>query len=335
MKKLFPLLTLCLALLMVACQQQNNASQTDHASQTEIETENTPQTEDEPGNLVETNTSDKQDYTEDDISDTGADNNVAEATKLYYGTWNVTSNIFYAPVSALSPEEIEQLQGTTITYEENRLLWNGEICDIPDYQENTETSVGFALDYNNRLTFSDLGLTGSEATAVSVDNWDAFGSYFYVKDENTLIISYNGVFFEASRNLNGTQLSPTEAKEKAQLYEGIYFDNRLFGDSDRENYPITTYEIVISNITDTAFDFAVYEITVGTGESSLIFPKYTAVFSGDGTEATFNGDEYNLTFVFPDYHETYPVVTDIEISGFTPFEGKTYVNNSIPGYEFG
>lgn len=128
--------------------------------------------------------------------------------------------------------------------------------------------------------------------------------------------------------------APTETRGKAQLYEGIYSDNRLFGDSDRDDYPSTTYEIVISNVTDTTFDFAVYEETIVAEESALISPKHTAVFSEDGTEATYSGDDYNLTFVFPDYHETYPVVTDIEILGFAPFEGNTYVNNSIPGYEF-
>ncbi len=330
MKKMFLLLILCLALLMTACQQQDNAPQTDNN-----QTDSTPQTNNESENLVDSNASAEQEYTEEEMSDIGGDNDVTEASKLYYGTWNVTSNTYFAPVSALSPEEVTQLQGTTITYEENRLLWNGEVCDAPSYQENIETIEDFGLDYNNHLTFSDLGLTGSEATAVMVDNWDDFGNYFYVKDENTLIISYNGVFFEASRVLNGNQLSTIETKGKTQLYEGIYFDNRLFGDSDREDYPSSTYEIVVSNINDAGFDFAVYETTVGTGDSTLIFSKYTAVFSGDGTEATFSGDEYNLTFVFPDYHGAYPVVTDIEISGFTPFEGRTYVNNSIPGYEFG
>ena len=338
MKKLFLLLILCLALLMTACQQQDN----------------TPQTDNEPGIAADTNISDEQDDNEDDISDTNvnnddmdnnvtendstdnnaADNDTAEASKLYYGTWNVTSCISVAPVSALSPEEIEQLQGTTLTYEENSLVWNGEACDAPAYQENTETSEEFTLGYNNRLTFSDLGLTGSEATVVTVDNCDTFGNCFYVKDENTLVISYNGAFFEASRNLDGNKLSSTGTSGKAQLYEGIYFDNRLFGDTDREGYPNTAYEIVISNLTDTVFDFAVYEKTIVTGESVLISPAQTAVFSGDGTEATFSGADYNLTFVFPDYHKTYPVVTDIEISGYKPFEGNTYVNNAIPGYEF-
>ncbi len=107
---------------MTACQQQNNA----------------PQTDNQPENLVDANISEKQDYNEDD----------------------------------------------------------------PAYQENTETSEEFALSYNNGLTFSDLGLTGSKATVVTIDNCDAFGNYFYVKDENTLVISHNGAFFEASQNLN-------------------------------------------------------------------------------------------------------------------------------------
>ncbi len=271
---------------------------------------------------------------EDDATDTGTDNDASEASKLYYGSWNVTSCVGFAPVSALTPEEIEELLGTVIAYDEDRFVWKGRIYDAPAYQENIETSEDFALSYNNALTFTDLGLTESEATVVTVD-CDALGNYFYVKDENTLVISYNGAFFEASRDLNEKEPITTGSGERAQLYEGVYFDNRLFGDSDREDYPSTTYEIVISNVTDSTFDFAVYEITLLTGESVLISSRLTADFSEDGTEAIYSGDDYNLIFVFPDYHGSYPVVTDIEISGSTLFEGNTYVNNSIPGHEFG
>lgn len=346
MKKLFLLLIPCLSLLMTACRQQDN----------------TPQIDNEPGIVADTNISDEQDDNEDDITNTSADNadkdavdnnaadnnakendtkddnaannDTTEAAKRYYGTWNVISCISVAPVSALSPEEIEQLQGTTLTYEENRLVWNGEASDTPTYQENTETSEEFTLGYNNRLSFSDLGLTGSEATVVTVDNCDTFGNCFYIKDENTLVVSYNGAFFEASRNLDEDKLSSTGTSGKLQLYEGSYFDSRLFSFTDQGAYPKSVYEIVISNVTDTAFDFALYEKTIVTGESVLISPAQTAVFSGDGTEAAFSGADYNLIFAFPDYHETYPVVTDIEISGFKPLEGNTYVNNAIPGYEF-
>lgn len=118
-----------------------------------------------------------------------------------------------------------------------------------------------------------------------------------------------------------------------ELYEGIYFDDRRFG--DREVPLKTSCEVVISNITDTSFDFTVYEVDEKTQEKKVIFLTNTAVFEGDGTEATFSGKEYTLHFTFPDYHSAYPVVTDMEITGFEPLEGKTYVNNGIPGHEFG
>ena len=305
MKKLFILLSLCLALFMTACQKKDNALES----------------------LEDTNASDTN--VENDSLGTGADkeDDVSDTSNLYYGTWKVTSSICVAPVSAISLEESELYHGTVLKYEEDRFVWKGEIYDAPVYQADTETSDEFAESYNNLLTFSDLGLTGSEATVVAVD-CETFGNYFYVKDENTLIISFNGVFFEASRDL-------ADDSEKAQIYEGIYFDNRLFGDSDREDYPSIVYQIIISNVTDSSFDFSIYEITIETEERELFIPEYTAVFSSDGTEATYSGDDYNLTFVFPDYHGSYPVVTDIEILGFAPFEGFIYVNGSIPGHEFG
>lgn len=128
--------------------------------------------------------------------------------------------------------------------------------------------------------------------------------------------------------------SPKTAKVsgKVKLYEGIYFDNRRFGDNI---LTLKTYcEVVISNVTDTSFDFTVYQVDVETKNKKVIFLTNTATFTGDGTKATFYGKNYTLHFTFPDNHGTYPVVTDIKISGFEPLEGKTYVNNGIPGHEF-
>ncbi|CAG9709908.1 conserved hypothetical protein [Clostridium neonatale] len=70
-------------------------------------------------------------------------------------------------------------------------------------------------------------------------------------------------------------------------------------------------------------------------DRKMIFLKNTAVFTGTGTEAAFYGKDYTLSFTFPDNHRAYPVVTDMQVSGFKKLEGKTYVNNRIPGHEFG
>ena len=131
---------------------------------------------------------------------------------------------------------------------------------------------------------------------------------------------------------NNTSPETVKVKSKVKLYEGTYFDDKRFG----ENMLKTYCEVVISNVTDNSFDFTVYQVVdAAKGEKKVIFLKNTAVFIGDGTKAAFNGKNYTINFAFPNYHRAYPVVTDMEISGFPPLEGNDYVNNGIPGHEFG
>ncbi len=134
---------------------------------------------------------------------------------------------------------------------------------------------------------------------------------------------------------NNNSQNKSEVMGKVELYEGIYFDDRRFGDNI-----INTYcEVEITNITDTSFDFTVYEVNEpgaeGEKNKKVIFLTNTAVFIDDGKEAAFYGKDYTLNFSFPNYHNAEPIVTDIEISGFEPLEGHDYVNNGIPGHEFG
>lgn len=116
------------------------------------------------------------------------------------------------------------------------------------------------------------------------------------------------------------------------LYEGTYFAEEVYrtsADGSGGSY----CEIDVSNITDTSFDFTVYE--VDGLERSMIFKTHTAVFQGDGTTAVYNGKEYTLNFTFPDGHGSLPDVTEIVVTGFAPLEGEVYLNNSVPGHEFG
>lgn len=138
---------------------------------------------------------------------------------------------------------------------------------------------------------------------------------------------------QAAKDKNNVSQKITKVNSKVKLYNGTYFDDRRFGDNILKNY----CEIVISNVTNTSFDFTVYEVNIvdGKKDKKVIFLRNTAVFTGDGTKATFYGHDYTLNFTFPNYHNAYPVVTDMKISGFKPLEGKTYVNNGIPGHEFG
>jgi len=145
---------------------------------------------------------------------------------------------------------------------------------------------------------------------------------------------------DSSKEVNSTEklgkdknnIAPETAKVsgKVKLYEGTYFDDRRFGDNILESF----CEVVISNVRDDSFDFTIYQVDGKTENKKVIFLTNTAVFIGDGTKAAFYGKNYTLNFTFPNNHRAYPVVTDMMISGFAPLEGKTYVNNGIPGHEF-
>ncbi|MCY6485541.1 hypothetical protein OW763_14495 [Clostridium aestuarii] len=171
-------------------------------------------------------------------------------------------------------------------------------------------------------------------TSTAVFTGDGVKATFYGIN-NTLHFTFSTV-----TNIEISGFKPLEGKTYVnngiaglKLCEGAYRDERIFGGDPIlkvKNY----CEVVISNVTNTSFDFTVYEVDRKTENRKVIFLTNTAVFTGDGTEATFHGNNYTLHFTFPDDHGAYPVVTDIKISGFEPLEGKTYVNNGIPGYEF-
>ena len=140
---------------------------------------------------------------------------------------------------------------------------------------------------------------------------------------------------EVSASAGDTDTSAHAAAGKTasvQLYEGAYRESSYYdGNSEAKDY----YSLNISHITDTSFDFVVCLMDGTTGNvKETMFAPNTARFAGDGTTAVFQGKQYTLTFTFPDDHGAYPDVTDIVVSGFSYLEGKTMVNNSVPGHEF-
>jgi hypothetical protein len=128
----------------------------------------------------------------------------------------------------------------------------------------------------------------------------------------------------AVKGKNNVSEKITEVNSKVKLYKGTYWDERRLGDNylNLKNY----CEVVISNVTNTSFDFTIYEVDRETENRKVIFLTNTAVFTGDGIKATFYGNNYTLNFTFPS-------LTEIKISGFKPLEDKTYLNNKIPGHE--
>lgn len=116
----------------------------------------------------------------------------------YLKKFTVVSCRGTAYVSALSQEEVDEYIGVTLDYQDNVFLYNGEPIDLPQdgYIEQPYPTEQFAQDFKTQA--SELGLTMDEVLSVTLNvEGNIFGNYFYVLDDDTLLVYYEGVFFEA------------------------------------------------------------------------------------------------------------------------------------------
>lgn len=205
------------------------------------------------------------------------------------------------------------------------------------------TAVALMLVTSNALTGCSLNTASTESKQTNTPT------------ETTLIQkSTQEEFSESSQNTETKQTAesqetqadtkdassePNEIEAKVQLYDINYFDESILGFN--ENNVINGqyiaddyYELVITNVADNMFDFTVFKVNAKTGAGDEVFPTSTASFTGDGTTAAYHGKDYTLSFSFPDDRSSFPVVTSIQVSGFSPIEGIKFTNNNIPGHEF-
>lgn len=115
----------------------------------------------------------------------------------YLKTFTVTSCRGTAYAYAMSQEEIDGCIGTTLSYQPSLFLYNGEPVELPQdgYLEEAYPTDQFTQDF--KTTASDLGIEEEEVLSVTLNvEGNIFGNYFYVLDDDTILVYYEGVFFE-------------------------------------------------------------------------------------------------------------------------------------------
>ena len=188
--------------------------------------------------------------------------------------------------------------------------------------EDTEQSAGEAQ--TDSSSSSESASTGSNSTTGTKGSTSS--------DKNSGNAAGSTTTGSSSAK-QGTSSGSESAQARYQMYAGTYFDEVLytFADDDVEGKPYC--EINVSNVTATSFDFTIYD--VDGANRSLKFKTHTAVFTGDGTQAEYNGKGYHLVFTFPDDRGALPDVVCMQVSGLKDMGGCMYVNNDVPGHEFG
>lgn len=119
-------------------------------------------------------------------------------SKPFYGDWKVTKRAGESKIYALSEEEISSFIGTTFTYGDKEYKNGSDEIKITSYEEGLETADQFYSDFSIEL--ADIGIEEDSVPTVSLDaESNFFGANIFVKDKDTLIVLYEGVFFEAVR----------------------------------------------------------------------------------------------------------------------------------------
>lgn len=117
----------------------------------------------------------------------------------YYGTWEVKDHQA-AHISALTLEEKDALIGTTVTYQEDTVITEGNTIGPVNYKMDDSPTLEADIVNDARANLGEWWNGVSQVTGVSVDYSDVFfGRYFYVVDSDTIWIFYEGVFFLAKR----------------------------------------------------------------------------------------------------------------------------------------
>ena len=123
---------------------------------------------------------------------------VSSSSPSYLGTWQITSSTFGA-YSAMSEEDCSALVGTRFEYFKDYAIYDDQHrLDSPQYCESTQTADDFSSIYQG-TSLETLGISKDSIQVVAIENAGGIGDTFYIKDENTLIIPWDGVFFEVQR----------------------------------------------------------------------------------------------------------------------------------------
>jgi hypothetical protein len=118
----------------------------------------------------------------------------------HHGVWDVDN--FIAPETAeMSPEEAERMLGTRGVYTRHIARFHDMQCLKPSYEHQSLDVERFTEDFG--MEPGQVGLLDDNITRIDItchDNPLERGSILFIKDEDTLITIWEGVFFQMHRS---------------------------------------------------------------------------------------------------------------------------------------
>jgi hypothetical protein len=134
--------------------------------------------------------------------------------KELWGTWVVKRQIPTTTISCWDEKQAKAVLGTKIEYSENTFRWKRLLTKKATAHSNTISAEKFHDDNSghgsssSQVTFQQLEIKADSATQIVVQHPDASitgatseipGDNLLIKDENTIVFSVCGDYFEAER----------------------------------------------------------------------------------------------------------------------------------------
>ncbi len=188
------LLILSSAMMLGACGNTDKPQQDNPATESVVSAENTAaddKTASEGSNAVNDNSASEAAPTSSTVAET--------EVLPYYGTWSV-KDCQPAKVSALSPAEISTYLSYSITYQPDAVYQNDQNMNIDELQYKSEPYTEESLVENYKANLGEWWNGISEVSYISVTAPEKFfGNQFFIVNEDTLWIYYEGAFFLAKK----------------------------------------------------------------------------------------------------------------------------------------
>jgi len=129
----------------------------------------------------------------------------SEETQAFYGTWEVvaaepSASSDSSVLCALSQDEISALLGTRLLYSEDLFRFNEEERAITGYDSENVAYTYEAFEEDYRINLGEWWNEKTQVMFFEISSEDHFfGRQFFVADEETLWIPYEGAVFLAKR----------------------------------------------------------------------------------------------------------------------------------------
>lgn len=202
--KLFILMIsiIMLTLALVSCSKNTKEDTSSNEIKEEVNTETIKNENASYSNKEDTNSDLNKDPEKPSSPITNTDN-ANTSSKSYFGTWFVSKKIATTPVYAMSEDKIKSYIGKELYLTEKKVSFDKENLVNPTFEETALSDNDFNSE--NKVSLKTIGISSPSVKKVDViqnanSNWTSFfGNTFYIKDDNTLITLWDGIFFELNR----------------------------------------------------------------------------------------------------------------------------------------